>query len=105
MEDTNKINQEIAINYSNTRKLWNRNEMKNIDEIFSYTVACEIINEKDDFELKSVIEYQNRHDWIKWKDVMQAELDSLNKRNVFVPIIPTPKIVKPIGYKWVFVRK
>ena len=36
---------------------------------------------------------------------MQAELDSLNKRNIFGPIIPIPKTVKPIGYKWVFVRK
>ena len=36
---------------------------------------------------------------------MQAELDSLNKRNVFGSIIPMPKTVKPVGYKWVFVRK
>ena len=36
---------------------------------------------------------------------MHAELDSLNKRNVFGPIIPTPKTVKLIGYKWVFVQK
>ena len=79
--------------------------MKSIDEIFSYTIACEIINNKDDPEPKSVMECQNRHDWIKWKDAMQAELDSLNKRNIFRPIIPIPKTVKPVGYKWVFVRK
>ena len=36
---------------------------------------------------------------------MQAELDSLNKRNVFGPITHTSKNVKPVGYKWVFVRK
>ena len=30
MKDTNEINQEISINYSNTKQLWNRNEMKNI---------------------------------------------------------------------------
>ena len=36
---------------------------------------------------------------------MQAELDSLNKRNIFGSIIPMPKTVKPVGYKWVFVRK
>ena len=71
--------------------------MKSIDKIFSYTVASEIINDKDDPEPKSVMECQNRHDWIKWKDVIQAELDSLNKRNVFGPIIPTPKTVKPVG--------
>ena len=54
-------------------------QMEGIDEIFSYTVASEIINDKDNPEPKSVIECQNRHDWIKWKDAMQAELDSLNK--------------------------
>ncbi|KAD3641863.1 hypothetical protein E3N88_31087 [Mikania micrantha] len=36
---------------------------------------------------------------------MQAELDSLNKRKVFGPIVITPKVVKPVGYKWAFVRK
>ena len=57
MEGINNINQE--------RKLLNINEMKSIDEIFSYTVASEIINDKDDPEPKSVMECQNRHDWIK----------------------------------------
>ncbi|KAC9119109.1 hypothetical protein E3N88_46334 [Mikania micrantha] len=36
---------------------------------------------------------------------MQAELDSLNKRKVFGPIVITPKTVKPVGCKWIFVRK
>ena len=31
MEGINDINQEISINYTNTRKLLNRNEMKSID--------------------------------------------------------------------------
>lgn len=79
------------------------NEIKNIDEIFSYIVASEITNDKNDPAPKSVMECQNRHDWLKWKDGMQAELDSLNKRNVFGPIIPMPKTEKPVGYKWVFV--
>ncbi|KAL0428635.1 UNVERIFIED_CONTAM: Retrovirus-related Pol polyprotein from transposon TNT 1-94, partial [Sesamum latifolium] len=39
------------------------------------------------------------------KKAIQDELDSLNKREVFGPITPTPKGVKPVGYKWVFVRK
>ena len=33
------------------------------------------------------------------------ELNSLKKRGVFGPIIRTPYDVKPVGYKWVFVRK
>ena len=36
---------------------------------------------------------------------MQAELNSLMKREVFGPIVQTPKGIKPIGYKWVFIRK
>ena len=39
--------------------------MGDIDEIFSYTIASEITNDKDDHEPKSVMECQNRHDWIK----------------------------------------
>ncbi|KAL0447991.1 UNVERIFIED_CONTAM: Retrovirus-related Pol polyprotein from transposon TNT 1-94, partial [Sesamum latifolium] len=39
------------------------------------------------------------------KKTIQDELDSRNKREVFGPITPTPKGVKPVGYKWVFVRK
>ncbi|KAM1061302.1 hypothetical protein FF1_025819 [Malus domestica] len=34
-----------------------------------------------------------------------VELDSLAKRKVFGPIVPTQPRVKPVGYKWVFVRK
>ena len=41
----------------------------------------------------------------KWKEAIQAELNSLTKREVFGPVVQTPKDVKPIGYKWVFVRK
>ena len=37
-------------------------QMTDIDEIFSYTVASEITNDKDDPEPKSVIKCQNRHD-------------------------------------------
>ncbi|KAK1427731.1 hypothetical protein QVD17_16425 [Tagetes erecta] len=39
------------------------------------------------------------------QNAMQAELNSLNKRTVFGPIVITPKTVKPVGYKLVFVRK
>nr|GEZ49944.1 retrovirus-related Pol polyprotein from transposon TNT 1-94 [Tanacetum cinerariifolium] len=36
---------------------------------------------------------------------MQAELNSLNKRKVFGRIVLTPGVVKPIGYKRVFIQK
>ena len=38
-------------------------------------------------------------------EAMQAELHSLIKRDVFGPVVQTPTSVKPIGNKWVFVRK
>ncbi|XP_076957991.1 putative mitochondrial protein AtMg00820 [Bidens hawaiensis] len=56
-------------------------------------------------EPKSVKECQDRNDWDKWKDAMQAELSSLNKRKVFGPIVIKLKTIKPVGYKWEFVRK
>ena len=36
---------------------------------------------------------------------MKAELDLLEKRNVFGPVILTPQNVNPVGYKWVFAIK
>ena len=41
----------------------------------------------------------------KWKEAIQAELNSLTKREVFGPVVQTPKDVKPVGYKCVVVRK
>ncbi|GJV23042.1 disease resistance CC-NBS-LRR class family protein [Tanacetum coccineum] len=78
-EEMNDINKEMSINYSQTHILWDRNEIGDIDEIFSYSD--------------------------KWKDAMQAELNSLNKRNVFGPIVTTHRDVKHVGYRWIFVRK
>ena len=46
-----------------------------------------------------------RCDWPKWQEAIQSELNSLTKREVFGPVVQTPSDVKPIGYKWVFVRK
>jgi hypothetical protein len=40
-----------------------------------------------------------------WKEAIQAELNSLAKREVFEPIVQTPEGVSPVGYKWVFVQK
>ncbi|KAJ9535658.1 LOW QUALITY PROTEIN: hypothetical protein OSB04_un001192 [Centaurea solstitialis] len=101
MDDTNK---EVAINYGYMENVWNENKMRNIDDIFSYAVTCDVFG-NDDPEPTSVIECQNRQDWVKWKDAIQVELDSLNKRKVFGPIVLTPEAVKPVGNRWVFVRK
>ncbi|CAM8902104.1 unnamed protein product [Rhodiola kirilowii] len=104
IEIQNEKDREILINYANTGILWNRKE--NIDDAFSYNLACDIMNENNgDPEPQSITECKNRHDWVEWKKAIETELDSLNKRKVFGPIVLTPKDVKPVGYKWVFVRK
>ncbi|KAJ9541050.1 hypothetical protein OSB04_027556 [Centaurea solstitialis] len=103
-EDMNDINKEVAINYGYMENVWNKNKMRNIDDIFSYVVTCDVFG-NDDPEPTSVIECQNRQDWVKWKDAIQVELDSLNKRKVFGPIVLTPEAVTPVGNRWVFVRK
>ncbi|KAI3791818.1 hypothetical protein L2E82_05681 [Cichorium intybus] len=92
---------EIEINYGHIKIVRSQYELEDI--IFSYSVACNIINE--DPEPQSIIECQNRQDWGKWKEAMQAELTSLNNRKVFGPIILTPEVVKPLGYRWIFIRK
>ena len=43
--------------------------------------------------------------WPKWQELIQSELNSLAKREVFGPIVQTPNGIKPVGYKWIFVRK
>ena len=93
-------NHEISIDYVNTGGLWNHNKMENIDEIFSYSVACDVVNGSEDPEPRSVTECQNRPDWTKWKDAIQAELSSLNKRKVFGPIILTPEVVRPVAVSY-----
>ena len=99
-EIQNLENSEICINYA--RELWSRDKII-VDNLFTYPVATEIIN--DDHEPHSISECQQRHDWPKWKEAIQIELTSLAKREVFGPIVQTPEDVKPVGYKWVFVRK
>lgn len=64
-----------------------------------------MINDNEDQEPRSIKECRQSESWSKWKDAIEAELNSLNKRKVFGPVVRTPKDVKPVGYKWVFVRK
>ncbi|GJS86574.1 hypothetical protein Tco_0769210 [Tanacetum coccineum] len=52
-EEMNDINKEMSINYSQTHILWDRNEIGDIDEIFSYSVASDIMSGDDDPEPKS----------------------------------------------------
>lgn len=46
----------------------------------------------------SINECRCRHDWPKWKEAIDAELRSLEKRKVFEPILHTPEDVQSLGY-------
>ncbi|KAM1533781.1 hypothetical protein ACFX10_007648 [Malus domestica] len=96
-------NRKISVHYTVLDVVWNRNEMI-VDDAFSYSVAIDIML-GDDIEPRSVDECRRRTDWSNWKQAIQVELDSLAKRKVFGPIVPIPLGLKPVGYKWVFVRK
>ena len=97
---TNPRNTENSITYCN--EIWDRNKII-IDDIFAFSVAHKIMD--DDCEPQSIIECRQRQDWSKWEEAIKAELASLAKREVFGPITRIPDNVKPVGYKWVFVRK
>ena len=70
-----------------------------------FQVASNIISNDEDPKPQNVEECRHRNDWSKWKEAVQAELNSLTKWEVFRPIVQTPEDVKPVGYKWVFVQK
>ena len=50
-------------------------------------------------------ECRRRNDWLKWKEAIKIELQSLAKREVFRLVVQTPKDTKPVGYQWIFVQK
>uniref|UniRef100_A0A2N9GX57 Reverse transcriptase Ty1/copia-type domain-containing protein n=2 Tax=Fagus sylvatica TaxID=28930 RepID=A0A2N9GX57_FAGSY len=98
-------NDEISIHYVSTGEIWDRNKIV-VDNIFSFKVALDITRSNDhEIEPQTVEQCRRRNDWPKWKEAIQAELNSLLKREVFGPIVQTPEGVMPVGYKWVFVRK
>ena len=76
-----------------------------MDDIFAYVAALNISEEIEDHEPRSIYECKNRNDWPKWKEAIEAELKSLKKCQIFGHIVQTPGGIKPVGYRWVFVRK
>ena len=56
-------------------------------------------------EPQTVNECQKMNDLPKWKEAIQTKLNSLTKQEVFGHVVQTLGNIKPIGYKWVFVKK
>ena len=71
-------NKEILLMFTDVHGMMERSSMT-IDDVFAYSVTQVIIND-DEIEPPSIAEYQRRVDWPKWKEAIQAELDSLAKR-------------------------
>ena len=44
-------------------------------------------------------ECQHTKYWSKWKEYIPKKLDSLEKCEVFGPIVQTAKVIKLVGYK------
>ena len=89
---------------SHTRETKNRSDII-IDYIFAFQVAMDIVRNDEDQKPQTVDECQKMNDWPKWKEAIQTELKSLAKQEVFGPIVHTPVNIKPVRYKWVFMKK
>ena len=91
--------------YTYSGEMWDRKETV-IDDVFSYAVATQISKGSDnDTEPRTLNECRQRVDWPKWEIAIKAEIEFVNKRGVFGPIVQTPKGFNPVGYRWVFIRK
>ena len=77
-----------------------------IDTVFAFHMASEVMrNQDDDSEPHTINDAQARPDWPKWKEAIEAELRFLKERQVFSKVTECPTDVKPVGHRWVFVRK
>ena len=85
-------------------KKWDWNTLV-INNIFSFQIAVDIIRNDEDPKVETMNECQHRKYWPKWKEFIPNKLYSLEKWEVFGPVVQTPEVVKLIGYKWVFIRK
>ena len=65
----------------------------------------DIISNDEDQELQNMNECRRRNGWLNWKEAIQTELKPLAKREVFGLVVQTPKDIKHVGYRWIFVRK
>ena len=86
-EDQVPKNNEISIHYVHTGEIWDRNKIV-VNNIFSYKVALDSTKSNDnEYEPQTVDECQRRNDWPMWKEAIQAELNSLSKREIFGPVV------------------
>jgi hypothetical protein len=90
--------QEIFINYTSSRELLGH--ITTVVNSFFSTMIADLLNDPDP---KTMAECKQRSDWIKWKEAIETELDSLRKREIFSNVVPTPPRTYPVRFKWVFI--
>jgi hypothetical protein len=91
--------EKISINYTSSGKVCDHNTtIANL--CFSTIIAENFLNDPDP---KTMTECKKHSDWNKWKEAIEAELNSLKKRKVFTEVIPTPPKTFLVGFMWVFI--
>ena len=105
-KELNPVETKISLNFVHSGEVLDRKNTI-VNNKFAYHVANSIAlsEQTDEFDPLTIAHCKRSKDWPKWNEAIKAELDSLMKREVFGPIVQTPKGVKPVGFKWVFVRK
>jgi hypothetical protein len=99
--EASKRIEEISINYTSSGELYDHSTtIANL--CFSTVIAEKFLNDPNP---KTMTECKKCSDWNKWKEAIEAELNSLKKRKVFIEVISTPLRTFPVGFKWVFVQK
>jgi hypothetical protein len=93
--DTSKGIEEISINYTSFGEVYYRGTT--IASICFLIVIAE--NFLNDPYPKTNVECKKCSEWNKWKEAIEAELNWLKKRKVFMEVIPTPPKTFPIGFK------
>jgi hypothetical protein len=91
--------QEISINYTSSGEVYDLSTII-VNPCFSTIIAENFLADPDP---KTMAECKRRSDWNKWKEAIEAELNSLKKRNVLTEVILTPPRIFPAGFKWVFI--
>jgi hypothetical protein len=67
-----------------------------VNPCFSTIIAKSVLADPDP---NTMAECKRRSDWNKWKEVIEDEFNSLNKRKVFTDVIHTPPRIFPVGFK------
>jgi hypothetical protein len=65
-------------------------------------MVVDLLNDPDP---KTMAKCKQRSDWIKWKEAIKTEVNSLRKIEIYSNVIPTPPRAYLVGFKWVFIRK